>query len=130
MGIVFLCVSVELAKVIDQWPHAGRKVNHSVHQLSQRNLSCNSVQCDSDPVLLMVIQHTKLLLCVTLVEPKTSRMKLVYHLFGMSARASYIMLVKYIGVNLPPIWIACSYKFKVQRNVFSIDPPVTHDLLY
>ena len=30
-GIVSLSVCVELTKVIHQWPHTGRKVNHPVH---------------------------------------------------------------------------------------------------
>lgn len=34
LSIVLLCVTCELAKVIDQWSHAGRKVNYTVHQLS------------------------------------------------------------------------------------------------
>ena len=39
-SIVSLCVRVEMAKVIHQWAHAGREVDHTVHQLSQRDLAC------------------------------------------------------------------------------------------
>ena len=74
--VVSLSVSVELTKVIHQWPHAGRKVNHSVHQLSQWDPPCNDCPKISFVATYNVcMQHTEFLLCLCFphIEPKTSR---------------------------------------------------------
>ena len=41
-GVVMLCASIELTKVIDQRGHTWREVQHSIHQLTQGNLTCRS----------------------------------------------------------------------------------------
>ena len=74
--VVSLSVSVELTKVIHQWPHAGRNVNHSVHQLSQWDPPCNDCPISSCIATYNVcMQHTEFLLCLCFphIEPKTSR---------------------------------------------------------
>ena len=37
--VVFFCFSVELTKVIDQRCHAGREVQHPIHQLTKRDFT-------------------------------------------------------------------------------------------
>ena len=34
-GVVILCSSIELTKVIDQWCHARREVQYSIYQLTK-----------------------------------------------------------------------------------------------
>ena len=38
--VVILGSLLQLPKVIDQWSHAGRKVENTVHQLTERDLAC------------------------------------------------------------------------------------------
>ena len=69
----------------------GRSI--TLYTSSRRGIFPVTMFSDSDAVLLMAIQHTKFLLCITLVNSKMSRMKLAYHLFGMSATTPYGMLI-------------------------------------
>ena len=38
--VILFSISVQLTKVIHQWSHAGGQVQHTIHELAERNLAC------------------------------------------------------------------------------------------
>ena len=38
--VILFSISVQLTKVIHQWPHAGGQVQYTIHELTKRNLAC------------------------------------------------------------------------------------------
>ena len=53
--VVLLSSVSELTEIIHQWPHTGRELQHSIHQLTQWDFTCRRRRKDSSPVCQAMI---------------------------------------------------------------------------